>query len=325
MIRPLFFLLLCLLPAIAQADELRPAYLEMTQESGTGWRLVWKLPRKSGISPDASPIFPEGCSVSGAPFRELTDTALITHYRLTCSPDIGGQDIGLSGLENTNSDILVRISFRNRPVQVARLTADQPATEIRARASFMQVIKSYFLIGVEHILSGYDHLLFVIALVLLLGRLWSVAKAVTAFTVAHSLTLIGTSLGLFGLPQAPVEACIALSIIFLAVEIAKQDPDHSRLSEKWPWAVAFLFGLLHGFGFAGALKEIGLPEGDVPAALLAFNLGVEAGQLAIVLLTLTMIQILARAARRSVRPATKFASYAIGIMASFWLMERILI
>ena len=136
---------------------------------------------------------------------------------------------------------------------------------------------------------GYDHLLFVVALVLLLSGFWTVVKAVTAFTVAHSLTLVGTTLGLIGLPQQPVESVIALSILFLAVEVAKRKPDEPRLSERAPWIVAFAFGLLHGFGFAGALKEIGLPESDVPTALLTFNLGVEAGQLAIVAATARLL------------------------------------
>ena len=148
-------------------------------------------------------------------------------------------------------------------------------------------------------------------------------RAATAFTVAHSLTLVGTTLGLIGLAQAPVEALIALSIVFLAVEIVKQDPVAPRLSERIPWLVAFGFGLIHGFGFAGALREIGLPEGDVPTALLSFNLGVEAGQLAIIALSLSVLAAVRRFARPALRPATLAASYAIGITASFWFIQRL--
>ncbi|HNJ48378.1 MAG TPA: HupE/UreJ family protein, partial [Novosphingobium sp.] len=179
-------------------------------------------------------------------------------------------------------------------------------------------------LGIEHILTGYDHLLFVIALVLLLGRPWEVVRAATAFTVAHSITLAGTTLGLFGLAQAPVEALIALSIVFLAVEIVKQEEGAPRLSERIPWVVAFLFGLLHGFGFAGALREIGLPETDAPMALLTFNVGVELGQLVIIGGVLALIALVRRFAPPAQRPATIAATYAIGITASFWFLQRLL-
>jgi hydrogenase/urease accessory protein HupE len=158
--------------------------------------------------------------------------------------------------------------------------------------------------------------------VLLLSGFWTIAKAVTAFTVAHSITLIGTTLGFLGLPQRPVESVIALSILFLAVEIVKKRPDQPRLSERIPWVVAFGFGLLHGFGFAGALNEIGLPESDVPTALLTFNLGVEAGQLVIVALSLAVLELLRRFAAALVQPALRFAAYGIGTISAFWFIER---
>jgi len=184
-------------------------------------------------------------------------------------------------------------------------------------------------LGMEHILAGFDHLLFVIALVLLLhaGRnraLWPIVKAVTAFTVAHSLTLAGTTLDLVSLPIWPVEVVIALSIIFLAVEVVKSREDDPRLSERAPWLVAFLFGLLHGFGFAGALAEIGLPEGDVPVALLTFNLGVEAGQLLIVAATWAILLLIFRRAESVYKMTRMTAAYAIGITACFWFTERLI-
>jgi hydrogenase/urease accessory protein HupE len=209
-------------------------------------------------------------------------------------------------------------------VQALRLTAAEPVATIAAKPDRLQVAKTYFVIGVEHILFGYDHLLFVVSLVLLLSGFWTIAKAVTAFTIAHSITLIGTTIGVMGLPQAPVEAVIALSILFLAVEILKKDPEHPRLSQRLPWLVALVFGLLHGFGFAGALREVGLPESDVPTALLIFNLGVEAGQLLIVLTAIALLAALRRFAESATQPAIKFASYAIGITASFWFIERII-
>jgi hydrogenase/urease accessory protein HupE len=188
-----------------------------------------------------------------------------------------------------------------------------------------EVARTYFVIGVEHILFGFDHLFFVLALVLLLQRGWIVAQAVTAFTVSHSNTLVGTTLGFLGLPQRPVESVIALSIMFLAVEIVKSGDGKPRLSQRIPWVVAFLFGLLHGFGFAGALKEIGLPQGEVPMALLTFNLGVEAGQLAIVIAALAVLAVIRRARPTALRPVTLGVTYLIGITASYWFIERTLV
>lgn len=306
------------------ADDLRPGYLEFAQQDASRWSLVWKVPVAAGIGPDARPILPASCKALGAPQREMADRALVWRYAISCSGDVAGKTIGLARFGTARTDVLVRVAPLGRPVQALRLTAAQPNAVIRARAGFWQVAKTYFVTGVEHIVFGYDHLLFVIALVLLLRGAWRVTVAVTAFTVAHSLTLIGTTLGLFGLPREPVEAMIALSIVFLAVEIAKSDDGRIGLAERAPWIVAFVFGLLHGFGFAGALHEIGLPESDVPAALLSFNLGVEAGQLLIVLACLAVLYGLRRASAASVMPATRVASYGIGMVASYWLIERLI-
>jgi hydrogenase/urease accessory protein HupE len=170
---------------------------------------------------------------------------------------------------------------------------------------------------------GYDHLLFVLCLVLLLNGARRVVATVTAFTVAHSITLVATTLELISLPGPPVEAAIALSIVFLAVEIVKREPDAPRLSERIPWVVAFLFGLLHGFGFAGALAEIGLPQGEVPMALLTFNLGVEAGQIVIVIGAMLTLWALHRANALYAARARMFSAYAIGSVAAMWLLQRI--
>jgi hydrogenase/urease accessory protein HupE len=308
----------------AHADELRPGYIELTQLNAQDWRLIWKAPLKGGVTAQTQPVLPDNCRVLGQPVRDLAFMAVTTTTQLRCVGPIAGKVIGLSGLSTSQTDVLVRIASIGRPVQALRLTAAEPSIAIPAKPERWQVARTYFVTGVEHILFGYDHLLFVIALVLLLSGFWTIAKAVTAFTIAHSLTLIGTTLGLFGLPQQPVEALIALSIIFLAVEIIKKRPDELRLSQRLPWLVSFLFGLLHGFGFAGALREIGLPETDVPTALLTFNLGVEFGQLAIVGASLLAIMALRRLPTPAYAMALKSATYAIGITASFWFIERIL-
>lgn len=320
----LFFALAALaLAGPARADELRPGYLELTQQDARQWKMVWKAPVLGGLATRARPHFPEFCTQS-PPVARLENASLVATSTLTCSKDLPGSKVGIAGMDGAFTDALLRIAPLDRPVQAARLTPHQAMVEVATVPDSWEVARSYLVLGVEHILEGYDHLLFVIALVLLLARPWVVIKAATAFTLAHTFTLAGSTLGLFGLPQAPVEALVALSIIFLAVEIVKQDPGNPRLSERIPWVVAFGFGLIHGFGFAGALREIGLPEGDVPVALLTFNLGVELGQLLIISLVLAVIALLRRFKPVALRPSTLAATYAIGITASFWFIERML-
>lgn len=322
----LIVLLLALLTALAalpaRADELRPGYLEFTQQDAQTWKLVWKAPVLGGLATRTRPAFPDFCTQS-PPQARVEGLVLVAESRLTCTRDLAGSQVGLSGMDAAFTDALLRIAPLNRPVQAARLTQDEAMVEVATIPDRWEVARSYFVLGVEHILEGYDHLLFVISLVLLIGRTGAVIKAATAFTVAHSITLIGSTLGIVGLAQAPVEALVALSIIFLAVEIVKRDPAHPSLTERLPWLVAFLFGLIHGFGFAGALREIGLPESDVPTALLTFNLGVEAGQLVIVAAVMVLITLTRRFAPRALHPATLTATYLIGTISSFWFIERI--
>lgn len=315
----LLFAMLAVAPA--HADELRPGYLELTETAPQHWRVVWKAPIRGGLANRARPTLPPDCRW-GQETRELANAALVIVAEARCARPLPGRPIGLSGIDDTFTDALVRIAPLGKPVQAARLTASRTHVEVHAEPDRWEVVRTYFVLGIEHILFGFDHLLFVLSLVLLLRRGWTIAKAVTAFTVAHSITLIGSTLGFLGLPQGPVESVIALSIMFLAVEIVKADAEERRLSERWPWIVAFTFGLLHGFGFAGALAEIGLPQGEVPAALLSFNLGVEAGQLVIVAAGLLMLALIGRLSRTALRPATVAAAYAIGITASVWFIDR---
>lgn len=314
-------LALCAMPA--QADELRPGYLEFTQLNQQEWKLVWKAPVIGGLATRTKPAFPDFCTQS-PPQARVEGLVLIAESRIKCTRDLAGSKVGLAGMDAAFTDALLRVAPLGRPVQAARLTQDHALVEVATIPDAWEVARSYFVLGVIHILEGYDHLLFVIALVLLIGRPVTVIKAATAFTLAHSITLVGSTLGLVGLAQAPVEALIALSIVFLAVEIVKRDPDHPNLAERAPWIVAFLFGLIHGFGFAGALREIGLPESDVPTALLTFNLGVEAGQLSIIAAVLAILTLLRRFAPKALNPAVLTATYAIGITSSFWFIERVI-
>lgn len=322
LVRMLLALLALAVAIPASADELRPGYLELSQQTQSEWKLVWKAPILGGLATRAEPLLPDFCNLKLDTPR-LSGPAVVATGKVTCSKPLAGATVGLKGMEPGSTDALLRVAPLGRPVQTERLIPGNSSYTVSTVPDGWQVARTYFVIGVEHILAGFDHLLFVIALVLLLQRGRAVVAAATAFTLAHSITLAGTTLGLFGLPQAPVEASIALSIVFLAVEIVKAKPGEPRLSERVPWVVAFLFGLLHGFGFAGALREIGLPETDVPVALLTFNLGVEAGQLMIIAATMAVLASLARFAPWARRPAIIASTYLIGAVASFWFIERI--
>lgn len=336
LIATLLPMLLTLLPVLlwaapAAADELRPAYLELTQRSAQGetghWHLRWKASARARLGRDGKPELPANCRALSESAAELVGDNVVREAQIRCTGPLAGQSIGLSGLHLSATDALVRVQPLGAPLVTLRLTPDAPRALIPAPEQapvIGNVAATYSWLGVEHILLGFDHLLFVVALVLLLDGWRRIALAVTAFTLAHSITLVGATLGYLALPQRPVEAVIALSILFLALEIVKRQPDRPRLSQRYPWAVAFAFGLLHGFGFAGALAEIGLPRGDVPLALLTFNLGVEAGQLLIVAVTLTLLAALHRWRAAAARWAGTLLAYAIGSVATYWLITRLI-
>ncbi len=322
------FALLCaalwmLIPTAAQADELRPGYLELRQENAQDWQVVWKQPFAAApVQAPLPPQIPGICAFTAPPEMGVSQAAVIGRGQIKCSAALGGQSLGMPGMIG-QTDMLVRIQPLGTPAQTLRLTSQNPVASIAAEPGTVQVLRTYFVLGVEHILAGWDHLLFVIALVLLVQNWRIVIIAATAFTLSHSITLAAAALGFVGLPQAPVEALIALSIVFLAVEIIRRDEGNPTLTLRKPWIVAFLFGLLHGFGFAGALNAIGLPQGDVVAALLAFNVGVEAGQLLVVAAVLLMLAGLRKLSAEALATSLKISSYAIGIIGAYWLVDRV--
>lgn len=232
----------------------------------------------------------------------------------------------IDGLERTSTDVLVRYELTPGEGQVHRLTASEPGFSIPGQAGIREIFTSYTGLGITHILEGLDHLLFVFALLLLVRGRARLFWAITAFTAAHSLTLAAATLGILTLPSPPVEAVIALSIVFLAYELTLPPGRRDRVTENAPWIVTFGFGLVHGLGFAGALREIGLPEGDIPLALLAFNFGVELGQILFVMLVLAAFALVTRLvpAVLGLRAGlVRVTSYLIGSMAAFWVIERI--
>jgi len=229
------------------------------------------------------------------------------------------QGVGLGTL----TDALARVELADGSVQVARLTPADPSFSVAVAPGALQVIRTYTALGIEHILLGIDHLLFVLALVLLVRSRALLLWTITAFTLAHSLTLAGATLGLVNAPAAPVEAIIALSIVFVAAEILHARAGHPGISVRWPWLVAFGFGLLHGFGFAGALAEVGIPQQSIPLALLFFNVGVELGQLLFIAAAVGIIALFRWAAPALRQAATLAIVYAIGGTAMYWTIERI--
>ena len=301
----------------AGAHEVRPAYLEVIETGPGVFGVTWKQPILDGRRLKLDPVFPDGCTRERDRAEAVAGT-LIQRWEMRC--DLSTGHVTIDGLERTLTDAFVRID---------RLTGDDLSAVLRPGALQLDLsaptgapTTAYFRIGVEHIIFGYDHLLFVLGLILLV-RPRQLLTTVTAFTLAHSITLAAASLGGITLPGPPVEIIIAMSIALLGAEAIYRSRGRETLSQRKPWLIAFGFGLVHGFGFAGALSEIGLPKGAEVLALLLFNLGVEAGQVAFVCAVLLLVFLTTRLARLPLAPARYVAAYTIGIVGAYWAIERI--
>ncbi len=312
-----------LLARAAAAHEVRPGYLELRELDGERVAMLWKIPAQGDLRFGIRADLPERCARVGEPTETWTGDAYVERATLACGGGLDGARVGVAGLSATTIDVLVRIARADGSVQVARLTPSAPALLVEAAPGLLGVARTYVVLGVEHILLGVDHLLFVLALVILVGATRRLLATVTAFTVAHSLTLALATLGVVHVPARPVEAVIALSIVFVAAEIVHGMLGRPGVTARRPWLVAFVFGLLHGLGFAGALAEVGLPPQAIPTALLCFNVGVELGQLAFVAAVLAAGALLARL--RVAWPAWSWylPPYAIGAIAAYWTIERL--
>lgn len=310
-------------PVLTNAHEMRPAFLSMTETSANAFDVFWKIPAKGDQRLGLYAVLPETCSAVDEPVQAIDGGAYTERWSVLCANGLQGGIIRIDGLQATMTDTLLRIEYATGATEIGRLTPERPEMAIAGLQGSLQVAGTYFVLGVDHILNGVDHLVFVLALILLIRDRWMLVKTITAFTVAHSITLAGASLGLIGLPQAPVEAVIALSIAFVARELTLDQPGEARLSARMPWVVAFAFGLLHGFGFAGALQETGLPQTDVPLALVTFNLGVEAGQLFFVGQMLVLSILLRRTSESRMALLRSLVAYAIGTVSMVWLVLRI--
>ena len=350
-------LMTCLFTTNGRAHEVRPAFLEVTERAPNEFEVLWKVPTRGGEPLAGEEILPEVPSANlaastitlpcGCPAPNIAQFGLgvlsihptlphdaemlrpprierllgaeLRRWTIRAPRGLDGWEVRVHGLEATMVDVLVRVALMDGRVVSRMLRPDAPSFVFRAKDSG-PARSGYFFLGVEHILFGIDHLLFVLALVLIVRGVGLLVKTITAFTIAHSITLALATLGVVNMPTAPVEATIALSIVFVASGILRLQRGQRGLTERAPWLVAGVFGLLHGFGFAGALSEVGLPPNDIPLALLFFNLGVEAGQLAFVAVSLGVI-----AGIRNIRLpewSRILPPYAIGSVAMFWVIQR---
>ena len=306
---------------------LQPGYLELRLLDKELYAVVWKKPANKSRPMKISAVLPEGCEAR-TPVESIWDgTAYVARWTTRCTGGLEGGVIRIDGLDQTRTDVLVRFDFANGINESRHLTPGDSSFTVPTIPSRLEVVRTYLVLGFQHILSGIDHLMFVLALLLLVKGVGRLIVTVTAFTLAHSLTLAGATLGFVNMPGPPIEAAIALSIMFVASEIMHNRQGETGLTERYPWVVAFTFGLLHGFGFAGALAQIGLPQTSIPIALLFFNVGVEFGQVFFIACVFAVIATFRLIARYINAPGLTWVSvvpvYVIGSVAAFWVIQRL--
>jgi len=311
-----------------RADEFKPGYLQLTQLDHETYDVLWKIPAiDESTTLKVKPQFPDGTEAL-TPVRSTFSRGItVQRWRIRVPEGLDGKAIVFSQLSETRIDVLARLVRLDGTVQLERILPVSPRFVAKPSPGSLEVIQTYTVLGIEHILTGFDHLLYVLGMLILVGGWRRIVVTMSAFTATHSLTLTAAALGWVHVPQPPVEACIALSILFVAREIVQAHRGRPGITARWPWVVSFTFGLMHGFGFAGALAEVGLPQSSIPIALLFFNVGVEIGQLMFVGAVLAVIAAGWRAAQRLRLSQTawlsRIAPYAIGGLASLWLVERV--
>lgn len=314
-----------LVPA-AWAHESRPAYLEIKEAAPGEFAVLWRTPVLAGMRLPLTLKMPDGVRNLKEPvIQELTDS-LVERRSIDAGQDgLAGKRVEIVGLQFTITDALVRVQFLDGRTSQTIVRPAQPWVEIAASQSWWQVMGTYLVEGIRHILLGADHLLFVLGLLLIVRDRWILVKTITAFTVAHSITLAIATLGYAEAPPLPLNAAIALSILFLGPEIVRSWRGETSFTIRHPWVVAFAFGLLHGFGFASALTGAGLPRDDVPLALLSFNIGVEVGQLGFVGLILAVEHAFRVLAIRWPRWVEAASGYTVGTLGAFWTVQRLVV
>jgi hydrogenase/urease accessory protein HupE len=314
------------LAAAAIAHEVRPALLQIVERGPNGYDVTWKRPVVGDMALRLVPHLSGGALEKPPTAEQLAPGFVIRVWRVRSGPPLDGQTLEVEGLSQSVTDVLVRVTTRDGQARDFVVRPSDPTLRLDLSPPRGIAVPGYLRLGVEHILTGFDHLLFVLGLLLLVGANWRLVKAVTAFTVAHSITLALASLGYLRFPSAAIEALVALSILFVAVELIPRRSGEPTLARRHPWIIAFLFGLLHGMAFAGALAQVGLPAKAAPQALFLFNVGVEIGQLTFIAAALVVFAAVRRLDRRQAWSTTALAralpAYAIGGLSAYWLIER---
>jgi HupE / UreJ protein len=313
--------------AVVNAHEVRPGSLALMEVGANRFEVVWKLPAVGDMRLALRPRLPDACRESERRGATMVEGAIVERWLVDCgSEGLAGGVIAIDGLQSTLTDVLVRITPRDGVTSSRLLRPSAPSFVVPDRTVVQRIAWDYFRLGVQHILLGIDHLLFVLGLLVIVGdRRGMLFKTISAFTIAHSLTLGAATLGFVSVPALPLNAAIALSIFFLGVEIARQRRGGTSLTIERPWAAAFGFGLLHGLGFASGLSTIGLSSGELAMALLLFNVGVEAGQIGFVAVYLAMQRALAVLDVRPPRWADEGPGYVVGSLGAYWTMTQLAI
>jgi len=307
------------------ADEIKLSYLEIKENKPRHYSVLLKLSSVDDKKLAVSMTTPKECSVASAKTSKAINSIYLDSWQMQCEEGLIGKTLFIKGLKSTDTDLLLRLELLSGISHSILLTPSNSSYHIPKEESSWQILKTYTWLGITHILLGFDHLLFVFALLLIVKNIRRLLWTITAFTLAHSLTMVVATLGIVHLPSAPVEAIIALSILFLAMEIIHEKQGKIGLTSRHPWLIAFIFGLLHGFGFAGALAEIGLPQQAITLALVFFNIGVELGQLMFVASIVLIVVILQRLNYPALlNKLQTVVVYIIGGVSAFWLIERTL-
>ena len=307
----------------AFAHELRPGFLELREAEPGRYQLTWKRPTGGELEIQIAPVVPEGCYFDTADRQQLTPGAAIVRGTLVCEGGLAGKTLRVSGLEATVTDVLVRIENADGRSETHLLRPASPSLTLGGMQGVLERSLSYAQLGVQHILLGVDHLLFVLGLLLIVSDRLMLVKTITSFTVAHSITLAIATLGYASAPLPPLNAAIALSILFLGPEIVRVRRAETSLTIRHPWVVAFAFGLLHGFGFASGLTSMGLQKAEIPLALLLFNVGVEIGQVAFVVLIILLERSFLALAIRWPGWTQALPGYTVGSLGAYWTIQRI--
>lgn len=328
MIGRIWPLLLCfglLWPSVVLGHELMPGYLELEETSPHVYDVIWKLPLQRGTSLPLAPRFPEDCATEGSLDARLERRSLVYTAQLSCETSLQGRLVSIDGLRAVGTEVLLRVtSLNSSGPETTLIQPEKGEALIGAANSDAQQTSAftYLRLGIEHILLGVDHLLFVLALLLIVRNGWTLFKTITAFTVANSVTLSVAAIGVMRVPAPPLNAAIALSILFMGVEVVRTWRGQSSFTIRFPWVVAFGFGLIHGFGYASGLADLGLPRGELLLALLLFNIGIEIGQDVFVFLVLALKRSFRQLEIQWPQWALRLPGYAVGVAGVFWTLEH---